>query len=395
MNVPKLRFKGCTNNWKHKLMSEVVAINPKVGSLPERFIYIDLDSVNSGVLVTKKIIEKKNAPSRAQRLLSDQDILIQTVRPYQKNHLLFKTLEMESVASTGYAQLKTKVEIDPEFIYQLFYTGRINEEINKRCTGTSYPAISAKDLETLYISIPSYDEQVRISVFLKTIDKKIQLQQEKIDLLKAQKQGFLKKMFPKANTTHPTMRFNGYTDDWKQLKFGEIIEERREKTKIEDEDILLSSAISGMYLNSELFTHFRGTSNIGYLKIKKNDLILSAQNLHLGNCNVNRRFEHGIISPAYKVYSLVNVNPDFIHAWLKKDSTKQFFERATTEGASVCRKNIDWNTLYNQKIYIPNQDEQRKIGEFFNKIDDAIINQQKKLELLQIQKQAFMQQMFI
>ena len=56
-----------------------------------------------------------------------------------------------------------------------------------------------------------------------------------------------------------------------------------------------------MFLNSELFSHFRGSSNIGYLKIKKNDLILSAQNLHLGNCNVNLRFESGSVSPAYKV----------------------------------------------------------------------------------------------
>lgn len=55
---------------------------------------------------------------------------------------------------------------------------------------------------------------------------------------------------------------------------------------------MLSCAIDGMYLNSELFSHFRGSSNIGYLKVKKNDLILSAQNLHLGNCNVNLRFEH-------------------------------------------------------------------------------------------------------
>ena len=49
--------------------------------------------------------------------------------------------------------------------------------------------------------------------------------------------------------------------------------ETREKTSVEDEDTLLSCAIDGMFLNSELFSHFRGSSNIGYLKVKKNDLI--------------------------------------------------------------------------------------------------------------------------
>lgn len=40
-------------------------------------------------------------------------------------------------------------------------------------------------------------------------------------------------------------------------------EETRNKTIVEDEDTLLSCAIDGMYLNSELFSHFRGSSNIG------------------------------------------------------------------------------------------------------------------------------------
>lgn len=196
------------------------------------------------------------------------------------------------------------------------------------------------------------------------------------------------------NDKQPEIRLPGFTEDWEQRKFGEIINERREKSKVENEDILLSSAIDGMYLNSELFSHFRGTSNIGYLKIRKNDMILSAQNLHLGNCNINKRFDHGIISPAYKVYSLVDVDVDFIHAWIKKDSTKQFFEKATTEGASVCRKNIEWGTLYNQKMYIPIYSEQQKIGAFFKQMDDTITLHQQELDTLTQTKQGFLQKMF-
>lgn len=192
----------------------------------------------------------------------------------------------------------------------------------------------------------------------------------------------------------PNIRFVGFTDVWEQREFGEIINERREKTKVENEDTLLSCAIDGIYLNSELFSHFRGTSNIGYLKVRKNDMILSAQNLHLGNCNINKRFEHGIISPAYKVYSLVGVDSDFMHAWIKKDTTKQFFEKASTEGASVCRKNIEWGTLYNQKMYIPSYDEQQKIGSLFNELDKAITLHQRKLELLKVTKKSMLQKMF-
>lgn len=192
----------------------------------------------------------------------------------------------------------------------------------------------------------------------------------------------------------PIRRFKGFTDAWEQRKFGSLLEETRNKTTVEDEDTLISCAIDGMYLNSELFSHFRGSSNIGYLKIKKNDLILSAQNLHLGNCNVNLRFEHGIISPAYKVYDLVGCNPLFMQAWVKKDSTKDFFLKASTEGASVCRKNIVWEELYKQELPIPNIEEQTKVGEYFNSLDHLIALHQRKLDKLKRVKSAYLTEMF-
>ena len=154
--------------------------------------------------------------------------------------------------------------------------------------------------------------------------------------------------------------------------------ERREKTEIEYEDVLLSCAIDGMFLNSELFGHFRGSSTIGYLKVKKNDLILSAQNLHLGNANVNLRFESGIISPAYKVFNLNNCDPFFVQAWVKKDDTKNFFLSATTEGASQCRKNIDWSALDKQTITVTNFEEQKRIGDYFQHLDNLITLHQRE-----------------
>ena len=149
-----------------------------------------------------------------------------------------------------------------------------------------------------------------------------------------------------------------------------------------------------MYLNSELFSHFRGASNVGYLKVKKNDLILSAQNLHLGNCNVNLRFEHGIISPAYKVYELVDCNPLFMQAWVKRDSTKNFFLRASTEGASVCRKNIVWEELYKQELLVPDIEEQKKIGAYFDYLDHLITLHQRKCEDTKKLKKYMLQKMF-
>ena len=192
----------------------------------------------------------------------------------------------------------------------------------------------------------------------------------------------------------PAIRFKGFTDPWEQRKFEDAFAERREKTERENEDTLLSCAINGMFLNSELFGHFRGTTTIGYLRVKKNDLILSAQNLHLGNANVNLRFEHGIISPAYKVYDLIDCNPEFIQAWVKKEDTKNFFLAATTEGASQCRKNIEWATLGKQTIAMPSLQEQTELGAFFTHLDNLITLHQRKYDKLQVIKKAMLEKMF-
>ena len=197
-----------------------------------------------------------------------------------------------------------------------------------------------------------------------------------------------------SKTEMPSIRFYGFDNDWEQRKFDEAFIERRNKTEKENEDILLSCAINGMFLNSELFGHFRGTTTIGYLRVKKNDLILSAQNLHLGNANVNLRFEHGIISPAYKVYDLNNCNPEFVQSWVKRDDTKKFFLAATTEGASQCRKNIEWETLGKQTISMPSLDEQKRIGSFFSQLDNLITLHQRKFEKLTNVKKSMLEKMF-
>ena len=196
------------------------------------------------------------------------------------------------------------------------------------------------------------------------------------------------------NAQKPRIRFKGFSDAWEQRKFEDAFIERREKTVTENEDTLLSCAINGMFLNSELFGHFRGTTTIGYLKVKKNDLILSAQNLHLGNANVNLRFEHGIISPAYKVYDLNNCEPEFVQAWVKKEDTKNFFLAATTEGASQCRKNIEWDTLGKQTICMPAIKEQATIGSFFKCVDNLITLHQRKYDKLVAVKKSLLEKMF-
>jgi type I restriction enzyme S subunit len=198
----EIRFKPTPNDptysagkypdWEEKKLGEVSEINPKNSALPKSFIYIDLESVDKGDLVKETQINKSEAPSRAQRILSKNDVLYQMVRPYQMNNYHFKS-DGNYVASTGYAQLRVKR--NASFIFQLIHTEEFVNNVLERCTGTSYPAINPTDLGKINISIPCHEEQTQIANFLSAIDDKIKLVSTQLEKTQGFKKGLLQQMF--------------------------------------------------------------------------------------------------------------------------------------------------------------------------------------------------------
>ena len=149
-----------------------------------------------------------------------------------------------------------------------------------------------------------------------------------------------------------------------------------------------------MFLNSELFDHQRGASNKGYKKINMGTLVLSTQNLHLGNANVNLRFEHGMVSPAYKTYRIHDCSIELISEWVKSEKAKRFFYDATTVGASVCRRNVEWDTLYDQHLYLPSLTEQEHLASFLSTLSLRIKKQTELVERLKKYKRGVMHEIF-
>ena len=174
--------------------------------------------------------------------------------------------------STLYICFAVNNKVDSDFMTHYFDSQKWNKEVSIRCAegarNHGLLNISTNDFFDIDMVLPTdLEEQQKIAAMQKIFSQEVRFKRE-------------------DGTSYP---------EWENVKFGSLIKEYRDRTSIENEDVLLSSAISGMFLNTELFGHQRGKSNIGYLKINYGTLILSAQNLHLGNANVNLRFEHGII----------------------------------------------------------------------------------------------------
>ena len=165
--------------WEEKTLGEVAEINPaSAESLPEVFYYMDLGSIDSGIWTEKRLINKKSAPSRAQRIAQQDDVFFQSVRPLNKDHYHYtKKADKSVVASTGFIQLRIKNGSNA-FLYQLLYENNFNNEVRRYAAGSNYPAINATNLSKIKVMIPCMEEQQKIGSFLAELDKEIQIQKE-------------------------------------------------------------------------------------------------------------------------------------------------------------------------------------------------------------------------
>ena len=197
LNVPHLRFPEFSGEWEMVSLQDIATINPKSDPLQNTFIYIDLEAVEKGELRKIQEIMREEAPSRAQRVIDNNDILFQCVRPYQKNnyiHRILNTSNQQWVASTGYAQIRT-TEF-PNYIYHLLNTDEFNRKVMVRCTGSSYPAINSEDLATIHLYYtPDKKEQLKISRLLDLLDKRIATQNKIIEDLKKLKSAISERLF--------------------------------------------------------------------------------------------------------------------------------------------------------------------------------------------------------
>lgn len=221
--IPQIRFKMCKNQWEKIKLSKIAKFNPK-STLPEKFKYVDLESVLGTDLISYREVSRENAPSRAQRLAQKGDIFYQTVRPYQKNNYLFDSDEKDYVFSTGYAQLRPLID-------SAFLLARLQEEsfVNKvleRCTGTSYPAINSKDLSKISVTIPqTIEEQSAIGTLFLTLDDLLSSYKNNLANYQSLKATMLSKMFPKAGHTVPEIRLDGFEGDWELLEINDLADD--------------------------------------------------------------------------------------------------------------------------------------------------------------------------
>ncbi len=396
-DIPKIRFKGFTEPWEQRKLGELAEIVG--GGTPSTSVnsYWDGDIdwyapaeigeqiylESSQLKITEEGLNKSSA-----KILPIGTVLFTSRAGIGKTAILQK----EGCTNQGFQSIvPNKEKLDSYFIFtRSEELKRYGETVG---AGSTFVEVSGKQMANMELMMPkTMPEQQQIGEFFANLDHLITLHQRKCDDTKELKKYMLQKMFPKNGEKFPEIRFKGFTEAWEQRKLGEVLKERTERAKGDEE--LLSVTIANGVIR-QIDSEKRNTASedrSNYKIVKKGDVPYNSMRMWQGAVG-NSKY-NGIVSPAYTILTPTpEANGKFFMELFKKKSTLQIFQR-WSQGLTSDTWNLKYPILSSIQFAIPSVEEQEKIAEYFSSLDHLITLHQRKCDTLKELKKYMLQNMF-
>jgi len=270
--------------------------------------------------------------------------------------------------------------------------------------GTKVLSISKTALKNTSVNFPSANgEQIQIGNYFQKFDSLINQHQQKHDKLSNIKKAMLEKMFPKQGENIPEIRFKGFSGEWEEKGITDI-----SKVFIGLVTTMTTSYRSkGVLLirNSDIKSNrFEFSVNPIYLDEKFADenssrrlMLGDVVTVHTGDVGTSAvvtEKEEGSIGFA-TIVSRPNkniVDSNYLSVFLNTDIHKSFAINVSTGDG---RANYNLKDFYKLNVPLPAVDEQAKIGNYFQKLDELINQHQQQITKLNNIKQACLSKMFV
>lgn len=405
---PQLRFEGFTDDWEQR-------------KLGDEF---------------KKVNERNNGSFGREHWISVANMYFQDPEKVQSNNINTRTYVMRigDMAFEGNKSSKFKYgrfvvnDIGNGVVSELFPIYRHNNEYDNSywknaiqierimapifAKAITSSGVSSNKLDNNHflnqkICIPPLKEQKKIGSFFKQLDDTIALHQRKLDLLKEQKKGYLQKMFPKNGAKVPELRFAGFADDWEERKLAELAtmnarigwQNLRTSEFLDEGDYILITGTD--FKDGEI-----DYSNIHYIEKERFDQdkkiqvqdgsILITKDGTLGKVAYVKNLP-GPATLNAGVFNVRVINSDetdskYLFHYLKAPFLLKFADEQSTGGTI---KHLNQNVLVKFPVPLPGLDEQKRIANLLESMDNLIAANQRKLDLLKEQKKGFLQKMFV
>ena len=387
-DAPAIRFKGFSDAWEQRKLSELTSMHARIGWQNLRtsefldsgnYMLITGTDFNDGAInfSTCHYVERERYEQDRNIQIHNGSILI------TKDGTLGKVayvqgLSMPATLNAGVfnVQIKDANNVDEKYLFQYLKAPFLMDYVDKKATGGTIKHLNQSILVDFPVILPQRSEQTLIGAFFQQLDNLITLHQRKFEKLTNVKKSMLEKMFPQNGSSYPEIRFKGFTDPWEQRKLGEIgsvsmcrrifKEQTSETGDIPFYKIGTFGAEPDAFISRELFEEYKSK----YPYPKKGDILISASG------SIGRTVEFAGNNEYFQDSNIVWLSHD---ERLSNSFLKCFYsvvKWAGIEGSTIKRLYND--NILNTVICMPSVPEQEHIGLFFENLDNLITLHQRK-----------------
>lgn len=386
-NTPELRFPEFKDEWKDnelgKLLSIISGHSPSYYSEGSEYPLYKVNDLNNNSKFqnySDLYVEKKHTPLNKRVIIFPKRgaaILLNKIR----------IINTPGYIDTNLMGLEFNDVNDTEF----YYYAILREGLYRIADTSTIPQINNKHISPYKIYSPGYTEKNKLGNFFSKLDRQIELEEEKLELLEQQKKGYMQKIFSQE------LRFkdekgNNYPN-WKSYQLGEITKTfsggtpKSNNSNYYNGDIpfIRSGEISKQF--TELKITENALNNSSAKLVEKGDLLYALYGATSGEVAISKI--NGAINQAVLcIKSEESIN--FLLNFLRLQ--KQHILKTYIQGG---QGNLSASIVKGITIKLPCKEEQTKIGNFLDKVEILIEKQTNKVESLKQRKQGLLQKMFV
>ena len=409
MENPKIRFKGFTKDWEQRKLGELVKEGileaPLDGNHGEKHPTSD-EYVDSGIpflmasdihngevnIYSCKYITKERAERLDKGFARNGDVLLTHKATIGETAILSNLMTEYAMLTpqVTYYRIKNEERLNREYLYSFFNSLDFQTELKTKAAQSTRPYIGITAQQNLKIILPAeIDEQIRIGLYFRNLDHLITLHQRKCEQTKKLKKYMLQKMFPRNGAKVPEIRFDGFTYDWEQRRFGEITELKSASRVHKDE--WTSNGVP-FYRSSDVMTAINGTENEKafiseelYEKLSKvSGKLEEGDILVTGGGSVGNPYIVPDNKPLYTkdadllwIKNKGKFHPYFLYEFFFSPTFRNYLGSISHVG-TIAHYTI--TQLSDTPIGLPIFEEQKEVGEYFQSLDRLITLHQRQTD---------------
>ncbi|CDR63867.1 TPA: restriction endonuclease subunit S [Staphylococcus argenteus] len=376
-NVPELRFPEFEGEWEEKTISSFLKESKIKGSNGSHAKKLTVKLWGKGVVPKKETFEGSDNTQYYKRKAGQ---LMYGKLDFLNCAFGIVPDSLNNYESTIDSPSFDFINGDSKFLLERIKLKSFYKKFGDIANGSrKAKRINQDTFLSLPVFAPKYDEQLRIGEFFSKLDRQIELEEQKLELLQQQKKGYMQKIFSQE------LRFkdeNGEDyPDWTNENFKDLFKVvPSKKYQIKSSEIIESGKIPVVDQGKKLILGFSNETDKVYKEF--NNVIIYGD-----HTTIIKKMDVPFIigGDGVKLLSPIsNNNLDYFFSIL------QYFN-IESEGYKR-----HFSILKDKNFYTANSNkEQQKIGCFFKSLDLIINKQFTYLELLKSYKKGIIQKMFV